>query len=462
VSEPEVYSPDEVSAIESGYAGLIPVEGKAGGLDLDARGGFFLVPEGRATKSGVTVTTRTAMEIAAVMACATVVAEDVGKMPLQLYRWDTADKSGRTAAGKSTREPLHPLAKLVETRPNQYMTAQAFRETLTLHAMLWGGGYAYKVRNDRDEVRELWPFVPGQCVPRWDPDAHLVYDIWFDDAWAPDGAGGFSAVSVPPSEIFAIAGISWDGICGINRVTLAREVLGLSKRLVESQAKFYGKDQRPSGTVQTEQTVGRPEIIDRIRESWQKQFGPDGDGGVAVLDFGFKYQPMTMSARDADSAAMWRLTIEEACRVFRVQPVKVMHPTGTQSYASIEQLNYSHLTDTLDPWLIRWEQSAERDLLAEVDEQLYWKFNRNAYLRPLPKDRFAIHQVKRQQNLATVNEIRDEEELPPIDDERADDVFAPVGTNPQPGAGRTPAPGKDPAKPGGRPKKLWPWPLRRT
>jgi portal protein len=161
MSEPEVYSPDEGAALESRYAGLIPLEGKAGGLDLDSRGGFFLVPEGRSTKSGVTVTTRTAMEIAAVMACATVVSEDMGKMPLQLFRWDTEDKSRRTATGQSTREPLHPLAKLLETRPNQYMTAQAFKETLTLHAMLWGGGYAYKVRDEKAVVRELWPFVPG-------------------------------------------------------------------------------------------------------------------------------------------------------------------------------------------------------------------------------------------------------------------------------------------------------------
>jgi HK97 family phage portal protein len=440
MAEPEIYSPDEVAAIEQG-AWLAPLEGKV--LDGTPGNGLELLAEWRGTKSGVSISTRTAMEIAAVMACVTVVAEDVGKMPLQLYRWDTSDKSGRTSVGKSTREPLNRLAKLLEVRPNEYMTAQAFKETLTLHAMLSGTGYAWKAMNAKGAVGELWPLLPGQCVPRW-VDNQLVYDVWFGESWGET----WQSVTVSPDRIFRLTSISYDGFRGINRVTLAREVLGLSKRLTESQAKFYGKDQRPSGIVTSENKID-PKVLDRIRETWQRQFGPDGEGGVAILDGGFTYSAMGISAKDADSIALYRLLIEEACRIFRTQPVKVMHATGTQSYSSIEQLNYAHLTDTLDPWLIRWEQEAERDLLAD-DAELYWKHDRNAYLRPLPTQRYAMHQTARQQNLKTVNEIRDEEELEPIDDPRANDVFAPIGTNPLPAPGRsqTPAPARAPADPG--------------
>jgi HK97 family phage portal protein len=452
MSEPEIYSPAEVAAIETGFAQLVPLEGKA--LDGTPGNGIELLLNGewRGTKSGVSVSTRTAMEIAAVMACVTVVAEDVGKMPLQLFRWHRDDKSGRTTIGESTREPLNPLAKLLETRPNQHMTAQAFKETLTLHAMLWGAGYAWKAADANGKVGELWPLMPGQCIPRW-VDNELVYDVWFGDAWGET----WQSVTVGPERIFSVTGISWDGFRGLNRITLAREVLGLSKRLTESQAKFYGKDQRPSGIVTSENKIDA-KLLDRIKETWQRQFGPDGEGGVAILDGGFKYEAMTISARDADSVALYRLMIEEACRIFRVQPVKVMHATGTQSYSSIEQLNFSHLTDTLEPWLIRWEQGAERDLLTG-DPELYWKFNRNAYLRPLPKDRYGIYQQGRQSNLLTVNEIRDLEEMPPIKDNRADDVFAPIGTNPLPAAGRAPpAASREPPsdKPAAEePKSLW-------
>lgn len=431
MSEPEIMSPAEVAAIEHAYAGLVPLEGK--GLSHE-NGGHFLVPEDRFTKSGVSVSTRTAMEISAVMACATVVAEDVGKMPLQLFKWDRTSATPSVPTGRSVRMPTHPIAKLLETRPNEYMTAQDFKETLTLHAMLSVGGFAWKARNSQGDVGELWPLMPGQCIPRWDEESgDLIFDVWFEQAWG----GEWGNVTVPASHIFRVTGISWDGITGINRVQLAREVFGLSKRLTEAQAKFYGKDQRPSGIVTTEQKPSA-EVLARIQATWQRQFGPDGEGGVAVLDGGFKYEPMTISAKDSDSIALWRLLVEEACRIFRVQPLKVMHATGTQSYASIEQLNYAHLTDTLDPWLVRWEQQAERDLIEEGAD-LYWKFNRNAYLRPLPKDRFAIYQQARQSNLMSVNEIRDREELEPDDDERADDLFAPIGTNPTPAPTRTPA-----------------------
>ena len=287
MSEPEVMTPDEVAAIEQGFAGLVPLDGKG----LDHENAWMLVPEFRTTKSGVSVNTRTALEISAVMSCCVVIAEDVGKMPFQLYRWDTKDKSGRTHRMRSFPEPLHPLAKLMG-KPNPDMTGQAFRETLTLFALLTGTGYAWKARDGKGMVRELWPLVPGSCVPRRDNGNwhDLYYDVWFEDG---------THTRAEPSDIFRITGISWDGVCGLNRVTLAREVFGLSKRINEAQAKFYGKDQRPSGVISSA-TPLKPDLVDRVRTTWAKQFGPDGEGGVAVLDGGWTFEAMNVSAKDAE------------------------------------------------------------------------------------------------------------------------------------------------------------------
>src|SRR5262245_29232037 len=76
MSEPEIFSPDEVAAIEQGFAGLVSLEERANGikaLDIGLNGGEHLLGPGwRPTKSGVTVNTRTALEISAVMAAATI------------------------------------------------------------------------------------------------------------------------------------------------------------------------------------------------------------------------------------------------------------------------------------------------------------------------------------------------------------------------------------------------------
>jgi HK97 family phage portal protein len=427
--------PTEVAAIEASFTELIPLEGPSHlkGLDLTNGGQYLLGADYRSTKSGVSINTRSALEISAVQSCATLVAEDVGKLPCHLYLWDTGRKTAKKAVD-------HPYYRLITERPNPDMTAQAFRETLTLHAMLTGGGYAWKARDDKGRVAELWPLVPGSCVPMRETGGEnkgdLYYDVWFEDG---------SHESVWPDRILRLTGISWDGISGLNRVTLAREILGLSMRISQAQAKFYGKDLRPSGIVSTTEKVSS-DIVDRVQASWQKQFGPDGQGGVAVLSHGFDFKPMAISSKDADSIALWRFLIEEACRIFRVQPLKVMHATGTQSYASVDVLNQAHLTDTLDPWLVRWEQETQRDLLDEEDQDLFVKFNRGAFLRPLIKDRYEVYTKARQANLMKVNEIRELEELDRIDDLRADDVFAPIGTNPMPAA-VTPKPPPAAAKP---------------
>ena len=68
MAEPEIYTPAEVAALEQAHASLVVLEGKA--LDGTPGNGIELLGEWRGTKSGVSVSTSTAMQIAAVMACA--------------------------------------------------------------------------------------------------------------------------------------------------------------------------------------------------------------------------------------------------------------------------------------------------------------------------------------------------------------------------------------------------------
>ena len=88
---------------------------------------------GNETYSGESVDTSTAMNIAAVYACVRILSNHVAMLPLQLFQ---------ETRGKKKRIHDHPIAKLIETRPNPYMTLFQFKQTMEAHRQLYGNAYA--------------------------------------------------------------------------------------------------------------------------------------------------------------------------------------------------------------------------------------------------------------------------------------------------------------------------------
>jgi HK97 family phage portal protein len=58
------------------------------------------------------------------------------------------------------------------------------------------------------------------------------------------------------------------------------------------------------------------------------------------------------------------MQIEEIARVFRVQPIMMMQADKAATFASAEQMFRNHLVHTLGPWIARFEEAANRDILA--------------------------------------------------------------------------------------------------
>ena len=71
-----------------------------------------------------------------------------------------------------------------------------------------------------------------------------------------------------------------------------------------------------------------------MREVWQERFGPNGEGGVAVLDQKATFDSMTMTSVDAQTLESRRMQVEEVARAFRVNPIMLMHGDETATYAS--------------------------------------------------------------------------------------------------------------------------------
>ena len=361
--------------------------------------------------SGKTVTERSAMQMTAVYSCVRILAEAIAGLPLHLYTYKE-DGGKEKAIG-------HPLYLLLHDEPNPEMSSFVFRETLMTHLLLWGNAYAQIIRNGKGEVVALYPLMPNRMTVDRDSSGQLFYSYQMNNSDAPTMKTG--TVILKPSDVLHIPGLGFDGLVGYSPIAMAKNAIGLAIATEEYGAKFFANGATPGGLLEYPGTVKDP---DRVRESWNKGFsGSQNAGKVAILEEGMKYTPISIAPEQAQILETRKFQINEIARIFRVPP----HMVGDlekSSFSNIEQQSLEFVKYTLDPWVVRWEQSLSRALFTPEEKKKYFfKFNVEGLLRGDYQSRMNGYATARQNGWMSANDIRELENLDRIPAEEGGDLY---------------------------------------
>ena len=363
------------------------------------------------TTAGKTVTERSAMQMTAVYSCVRILAEAVAGLPLHLYKY--TDDGGKEKALD------HPLYRLLHDEPNPEMSSFVFRETLMTHLLLWGNAYAQVIRNGKGEVIALYPLMPNKMSVDRDENGRLYYTYYRGSDEAIKNKD--FAVTLQPSDVLHIPGLGFDGLVGYSPIAMAKNAIGMAIACEEYGAKFFANGAAPGGVLEHPGTIKDPQ---RVRESWQSTFGGSGNANkIAVLEEGMKYTPIGISPEQAQFLETRKFQINEIARIFRVPP----HMVGDlekSSFSNIEQQSLEFVKYTLDPWVIRWEQSIQRALLSQGEKAVYFaKFNLEGLLRGDYQSRMNGYAIGRQNGWMSANDIRELENLDRIPAEEGGDLY---------------------------------------
>ena len=144
-------------------------------------------------------------------------------------------------------------------------------------------------------------------------------------------------------------------------------------------------------------------------------------GGTCLLYM--KYTPIAISPNEAQFLETRKFQIDEIARIFRVPP----HMVGDlekSSFSNIEQQSLEFVKYTLEPWIVRWEQSLNRALLTETEKAAYFiKFNVDGLLRGDYQSRMNGYATARQNGWMSANDIRELENLDLIPDELGGNLY---------------------------------------
>ena len=401
------------------------------------------------TTSGKAVTERSAMQMTAVYSCVRILSEAVAGLPLHLYKYK--DNGGKAMALD------HPLYRLLHDEPNPDMSSFVFRETLMTHLLLWGNAYAQIIRNGKNEIVALYPLMPSKMSVDRDESGRLYYTYYRSSDEAIKDKG--SSVTLYPSDVLHIPGLGFDGLVGYSPIAMAKNAIGMAIACEEYGAKFFANGAAPGGVLEHPGTIKDPQ---RVRESWQSTFGGSGNANkIAVLEEGMKYTPIGISPEQAQFLETRKFQINEIARIFRVPP----HMVGDlekSSFSNIEQQSLEFVKYTLDPWVIRWEQSIQRSLLSRDEKAAYFvKFNLEGLLRGDYQSRMNGYAIGRQNGWMSANDIRELENLDRIPAEDGGDLYLINGNMlPLKNAGAFANTPTDDGKEENPMKKFWNWKTR--
>jgi HK97 family phage portal protein len=387
---------------------------------------------GAAAASGVRVNRATALTYSPWFRGVALLSRDVGKVPLYVLK--------RRPDGKGkARDPDHPAYRLLLRKPNPYMTAAAFREALTGHAVSGGNGYAAVERDGAGRPLALLPLDPDATWP-----VRAGGRLWYATK-----AGDHEA-KLPAEDVLHLKGWTQDGILGVSVIDKAREALGLAVARQGWEAVYYKNNARPGVVIEVPARMDA-KVKQEFRESWERMHtGLTGAHRTAILDSGAKASVLSFSAEASQLSESKALSVVDVANFLGV-PASKLGDVRAVSYASLEQNNISYVTDGLDPWLHAWESESYDKLLTE-GEKAADTHEVEFYRRALERADLAAKSNYNRAALGgrawkTQNEAREDDGLDPIDDPAADEVLEPLNMG-RGGADNQPTPG-GPPKPGG-------------
>lgn len=381
--------------------------------------------------SGVSVNASSSLTYSTIWQAVSVLAGDVGQLPLDRYMRSGDDGKDREV------DRGHVTHNLVRWQANKWMTAQDFWEAMMVYALLWGNGVAEIERDTAGRAIGLTPLMPDRTQLEFNNGVPLIVTRQGEDR---DDIASYRAIAYP--NCLHIKGLSWSGVWGISVFKNARDSWGLGLAHEKYANKFFGNSARPSGALETPEALDDG-AYDRIRKDWEKiHRGLDNVGRTVILEQGTKFNPMSFNNVDAQWIEGRQFQRGEVASWFNLPPHKVGDMKDA-TFSNIEEQNRSYLGNSLMRWLVKIAVECRRKLLNDNEQAAdshFFEHNTAALLRGDLKTRFEAYAVAINNRVMNPNEARQRENLPAF--EGGDEFLVPLNIG-QGGADKEPnAPGE--------------------
>lgn len=332
--------------------------------------------------------------------CVKIISESISIMPLILYKREGKDSRRRANE--------HSLYRILKSKPNHWQCASEFWELMTKDVLTYGIAYAQIVRVN-GKVKGLYPIPRYAISEQWSGNEVNYYVTLEDNKQA----------LLSQKDVLVIRGETSDGKRPVSPIWILNKSLYLAIQAENFGAAFFSNNASPAGILESDQIL-KKETVDDLKKSWYENNSGKNLNSVAVLTGGLKFKPITMTAEAAQFLQTRNFQRSEICAAFRI-PLFMVGDNSTSNWGTgIEQQMMAFITLTLSKWIVRIQESVQRDLLSpEEEDEYYCEFLTEALLKNNLASRVAAYKSalggNQMPGYMTINEVRVRENLPPVD-----------------------------------------------
>jgi HK97 family phage portal protein len=355
----------------------------------------FLDKNGMDNWSGIELSDKQAMEYPPLETAVRVLEEGIAQLPLHIFERKEDNR-------KDIDREFH-ISRLLK-RPNEFQTGVEWRSWCIRHAVTTGDAVSFINRNTRTgEILEILPIDRKRVQIEQDERWRLTYNILQLDG---------SKRTYGRDSVFHFRGPSEDGITGINFIHRHRQAIALGLAQDRVAAKLFSRGALISGAF-----VSQRRLTDKQRQenedALRRAYSGDNAGSFALMDGGMDFKPIMMELDKAqllESRQLQRAIVVSLLRV----PMHMAGDLDRATMSNIMTLARQAVDYVFMPWLVRFEQAIDYQLMTEAERaSRFAKHNVTSLLRGDPKERADFYASAIQNKWMSPNEVRDVEDLNP-------------------------------------------------
>jgi HK97 family phage portal protein len=332
----------------------------------------------------------------AVYACIAIIASDVAKLPPRIRR--------RLPNGSKEDHENHPASRTL-WYPNTYQTRVDFWGQFMCSSLFTGNTYVLLVRDERLVVREMHILDPRRVFTLIAEDGSVFYQIGQERLAELLGTEIIPARNILHHRLLTLT----HPLIGVTPLYAAGVSALTGQTIQQNSYSFFSNMSRASGVLTAPGKISN-ELAARMKNEWDQNFKGGAMGRTAVLGEGMKWEPLTISAADAQLIEQLRWSVEDVARCFRV-PSYMLTDAAKVSFKNAEQLARNYYSQTLQYHIESIE--ARIDAAFDLADDIYCEFDLTALLRMELDVRMQAYREGIQSGVLTINEARRMEELPP-------------------------------------------------
>ena len=322
-----------------------------------------------------------AMQLSAVYRAVDLISNAVAMLPITLFA------SGRRVENE--------LSYLINYEPNFISTHFQLFKTIVIDILQKGNAFLWVRRDGRDMVEELRYLKPE--------DVTILYN---EATNRKRFRIKYSATDLDSDEIIHFMNYTEDGVKGISVLSKARRSLGIAEASENTAKNYFEKGGAITGVLSGKTPLNNTQK-EEIRTQWKEIMACD-EGGVAILGSDMTFQPITISASDAQLLETRHFNVEEIARFYSVSPTLLGDLTKS-SYATFEATSLDFLTNSLQPRLTNIEQELNLKLLTRNEKQygkMHFAFETEDLLRCTKTEMASYYKDMINNGVMSVNEVR--------------------------------------------------------